>query len=218
MTLRKLFDDHSLRARTILDVGCGPGEISMMMMDWLQAESVYGVDISSKMTLRAQATGVNATVIDLDKSPLPWPDQTFDFIFFGETIEHLYDPDRTLGEIFRVAKTGAHLVVTTPNLVWWANRFVLLLGYQPFQSEISLKTASIGKMLNAGDKPSGHIRLFTPRSLASLLEFNNFHVIELRGAPLYSRIKGVPLKGVIDNLLSRRSSFAPVIVCLARKP
>jgi len=63
------------------------------------------------------------------------PDATFDVVLLTEIIEHItFNPVNMWREIYRVMKSGAHLIVTTPNYyalrgrVWHWLRFLSGLG------------------------------------------------------------------------------------------
>jgi hypothetical protein len=40
----------------------------------------------------------------------------------------------------RVLREGGYLLITTPNLASWVNRLVMLLGYQPYNCEVSRRS------------------------------------------------------------------------------
>ncbi len=52
---------------------------------------------------------------DLNKTPWPLSDNTFDIIYCKDIIEHLEDILKTMEEIHRVAKNGAKIYITTPH-------------------------------------------------------------------------------------------------------
>ena len=56
-------------------------------------------------------------VVPLDKAAgkLPFADQTFDLVVAIDVHEHLADPLPVTGELARVARQGARVIVTTPN-------------------------------------------------------------------------------------------------------
>jgi SAM-dependent methyltransferase len=49
---------------------------------------------------------------------LPFADESFDSILCFETVEHFPEPGRLIDELGRVARPGAQLVLTTPNVLW----------------------------------------------------------------------------------------------------
>jgi hypothetical protein len=48
-------------------------------------------------------------------SALDLPDQSVDVFFAGESIEHVFNVDAFLDEVYRVLKPGGRFIVTTPN-------------------------------------------------------------------------------------------------------
>lgn len=52
--------------------------------------------------------------VDLDCDPLPFPDNFFDNVTCIEVIEHMKNPWFVVGEINRVLKPGAKLILSTP--------------------------------------------------------------------------------------------------------
>ena len=70
-------------------------------------------------------------------------------------------------------------MLSTPNLGSWVNRLFFLLGYQPYNVEVS--TEILAGVLIKHTKPSGHIRSFTLRALKELLSFHGFRVVKVLG-------------------------------------
>jgi len=172
------------KINAMLDLGCGSGEPTEVIARALNIKEVYGVDIDEKALKEAAARGIKAVKIDLNKDSLPFPSNYFDLVTMIEVIEHLYNTDHALMESWRVLKPGGYLALTTPNLAWLVNRLVLLVGYQPYFTNVSLKY-DVGKLLrnplSTGCKGE-HVRLFTPRALRQLLEFYGFSIVRVRGA------------------------------------
>ena len=46
-------------------------------------------------------------------------DESFDLVVSSECIEHTPDPTTSLEEMYRIAKPGSYIVVTSPNRVWY---------------------------------------------------------------------------------------------------
>lgn len=71
--------------------------------------------------------------LDLEKTPLPIPDSTFDYVICCEVLEHMeVDPMFMLSEINRVTKDGGTLILTTPNIVSSRGITKMLLGIEPY--------------------------------------------------------------------------------------
>lgn len=59
------------------------------------------------------------------------PDNSFDLVFGGEIIEHIFDTDSLFDNILRILTKGGIFAGTTPNLVAWFNRIMVLFGENP---------------------------------------------------------------------------------------
>jgi SAM-dependent methyltransferase len=102
-----------LRPTSVLEVGCGPGELSERMRVELGA-SVVAIDISPRMVALARTRGVDARVGDAQE--LPFPDGAFDCTVAAWMLYHVPDVDRALAELMRVLRPGGHLVAVTNYL------------------------------------------------------------------------------------------------------
>lgn len=104
----------------------------------------------------------------------------------NHTIEHIFDPDYFLDEIFRVLRPRGILAVVTPNLACWYNRIILLLGYQPHYTEVSARE-NVGKLYygkvarDNKESISGHLRVFTYLALNDLLVIHHFEIMKTFG-------------------------------------
>jgi ubiquinone/menaquinone biosynthesis C-methylase UbiE len=171
-----------VRAERILDIGCGDGAITMMFKEKLGAKMVAGVDIAKDAITEAIGKGIDGHVVNLDSDKLPFDENSLDFIYCGEVIEHLFDPDNMLDEVFRVLKPNGLLLLTTPNIASWYDRLSLLFGYQPISVSAILRHPEAGRMFNFGTLAGReHVRFFTMRSMRFLLIQHKFRIIKVTG-------------------------------------
>jgi ubiquinone/menaquinone biosynthesis C-methylase UbiE len=71
--------------------------------------------------------------VDIEKTPLPAPDKTFDYVLCTEVIEHMeIDPMFMLSEINRVIKPNGTLILTTPNAVSSRSLTKIVYGLEPY--------------------------------------------------------------------------------------
>lgn len=201
----------------MLDLGCGRGEIAARMRALVKAKEVFGVDIDEVDLKFAELKGITTFRADLNSDALPFQNNYFDLVTMCEVIEHLYNTDHALSESFRVLKPCGYLLLTTPNLAWWLNRFALLFGYQPYLTNVSLKY-DVGKLFRPYKTgcTGQHIRMFTPKSLKQLLGLYGYRVVTLKGATLELLPRRVKSLDKIVALL--RPTMAADIICLAQKP
>ncbi len=168
----------------LLDVGCGKchvlNYISTKINDFLKVNvDCYGIDVISEFKYECEKFGFKFYSIDVSNDRLPFPNNYFDIVLAFEVIEHLLIPENMLQEVHRVLKANGIFVLSTPNLRWWANIILLILGYQPFIPDT-------GFYRNYGTfsmtTPSGHVRGYVVRGLKELLETHGFKVINIFGS------------------------------------
>jgi len=115
-----LFDRIEIRPHlSILDVGCASG-FPLFELGGVFGHScrITGLDIWSEALKRAERKRKfydppNIALVEADGARQPFRDATFDLLISNLGINNWADPEAVLAECFRVAKTGAHLVLTT---------------------------------------------------------------------------------------------------------
>jgi SAM-dependent methyltransferase len=187
---------------SFLDIACHDGEKTTALMRRISADLTVGVDFEGAALARAHRRGIAAVAVDLNqKASLPFPEASFDCIHAGEIIEHLFSPDALLREIHRLLKPSGYAVITTPNLASWRNRIALLLGWQPFGTEVSTEFHVGNPRAYRGVLP-GHIRVFTARALRELA--GKYGLAVDRTAGIHS--------GVPNSLLTRITAAIDILV------
>jgi SAM-dependent methyltransferase len=150
----------------ILSIACSIGILEERMKERLRL-AVYGIDAAKEALQRAQRRGIITQCADVSR-PLPFAAGSFDFVFAGEILEHIFDTRAFLCEVHRVLKPEGYVVITTPNLARFDDRLKLLFGKTPRQ------TSPLHPHLFL------HIRPFTFYSLKNALELCGFSEIVLR--------------------------------------
>lgn len=117
--------DHGVtlaRDASVLDYGCGSGRYTYAYRD-AGYENAFGYDIQSYLDLRspddASFFRFDANHGPLDSYPamtsVPWPDNTFDFIFATSVFEHVMDQETAYREVARVLKPGGWFLNNFPS-------------------------------------------------------------------------------------------------------
>ena len=109
----------------VLDLACGNGSSSLEIAK-ITLEKVYGLDISPVAVGEAIKKGIKAKVGDVE-DVFPFKDAEFDTVFWGDNIEHIFSPVKTITEIYRVLKPGGRLIISTPNTAYWRYRLSYLI-------------------------------------------------------------------------------------------
>lgn len=122
----------------------------------------------------------------------PFKSATFDFVFLGEIIEHVYDLPRLLDEVVRIAVDGAQVGITTPNLAAWYSRMALLAGQVPpgYTPYPFVRVGFGPKHWRQEMHTHDHIRVFTARSLIEALGLHGIRTVWWSGVTGYgTRLK-----------------------------
>jgi ubiquinone/menaquinone biosynthesis C-methylase UbiE len=98
-------------ADQVLDVGCGPGTITVDLARLVPAGHVTGIDAApgvlaaAREEAAAQQQG-NVTFAEGDVYRLDFPDGAFDVVHAHQVLQHLADPVAALAEMRRVRRAG----------------------------------------------------------------------------------------------------------------
>lgn len=100
----------------LLDVGCGPGTITLDLAELVAPGRVVGVDASAEVVghadeLRRSRAVPNAEFRVDDVYDLGFPDASFDVVHAHQVLQHLTDPVAALVEMRRVLRPGGILAV-----------------------------------------------------------------------------------------------------------
>jgi ubiquinone/menaquinone biosynthesis C-methylase UbiE len=108
--------DHLEPGMRLLDVGCGPGTITVDLARRLDPGEVIGIDTAAEVVAAAaddaRAAGVrNVSYVVGDVYALDLPDAAFDVVHAHQVLQHLTDPVAALVEMRRVLRPGGLLAV-----------------------------------------------------------------------------------------------------------
>jgi len=92
---------------SLLDVGCGPGTITVDLARRLAPGRVVGLDASADVIAQAeQFDEPNLTFLVGDAYALPFEDDSFDMVHIHQTLQHVARPVDVLRELRRVVRPG----------------------------------------------------------------------------------------------------------------
>jgi SAM-dependent methyltransferase len=113
----------------ILDAGCGTGR---NLVEFGSLGPITGVDPSAEAVAFCRQRGVeNVKCAGLES--LPFDTGEFDLLLACDVIEHMLDDSLALGELLRVADTGASLIITAPAYQWlWTEHDVQLHHFRRY--------------------------------------------------------------------------------------
>ena len=147
----------------VLDVGCGEGWFSAALHE--AGHSVVGADVSAVAVERARARAPEVEFAVGEETRLPFDDSAFSVAWLGEVLEHVRDGIGLLEDVARVLGPGGRLLASTPDHPWWL-RLRLGLDRRAFERHFEPR--------------ADHLRFFTRRTLAELLDAGGFEEIAMR--------------------------------------
>lgn len=153
----------------VLDVGCGNGFTAGVFL--ARGCEVIGVDLSEQGISQARAahpTGRFERMAADDHLLENLGVVPFDLVVSTEVVEHLYAPRPFAAGCFRALRPGGRFLLTTPYHGYWKNLSLALLG----------RWDSHANPLWDG----GHIKLWSRRTLGTLLSEAGFNRLRFRGA------------------------------------
>jgi ubiquinone/menaquinone biosynthesis C-methylase UbiE len=120
---------HLRPGMNLLDVGCGPGSITLGLAQGVAPGHVTGIDHDSLHIEAANALAAERGVTDVtfqvgNALSLPFEDATFDVAFENNVFTHLsQDAVRAAREVYRVLKPGGFLAArdVDADAVVWGN-------------------------------------------------------------------------------------------------
>ncbi len=111
------FVDRIPSGSTVLDAGCGPGVLSVLLAQ--KGCIVMGIDLSEPNIIEAkkyaEKMGVakQVTFMTGDAEQLPVADKSFDYVVSSHVLEHLPDFTQGVRELARVARTEVITAIPT---------------------------------------------------------------------------------------------------------
>jgi SAM-dependent methyltransferase len=101
-----------------LEAGCGSAANALNLAQ--RGVEVSGVDLSPEAVRVAseafEARALRGDFRVADVRDLPFPDESFDFVYAGGVVEHFLETAQAVGEMARVLRTGGRVLLTVPAL------------------------------------------------------------------------------------------------------
>lgn len=120
-------EQHLAPTSRVLDVGCGPGTITLDFARVASAGAVTGLDRSEQVLAEARAAAAGAGLPNVDFAvgdvySLPYEDGAFDVVHAHQVLQHLSDPVAALREMGRVCRPGGVVAARDSDyaaFTWW---------------------------------------------------------------------------------------------------
>ena len=162
---------------TVFDVGCSTGFIGKSLLN--KKCSVYGIELDKISAKEAQKSYKQVIVGDIEKKNIKRYIQFFDYIIFGDVLEHTSNPGQILRKYRQYLKPDGKIIVSMGNIAHWTIRLSILLG--------------IFNYTKKGILDSTHLSFYTQKSLIALIIKCGYKIKKVKYAP-------IPLPSVFPRL------------------
>jgi len=138
----KLIADMIAPGSRVLDIGCGDGALLAYLARNKDVDG-RGIEISQDGVNACVAHGLSVIQGDADTDLTNYPDQAFDYVVLGQTLQATHQPREVLEDLVRI---GRHAVVSFINFGHWRTRLSLLV-----HGRVPVKTGSSFRWYDSPD-------------------------------------------------------------------
>ncbi len=202
----------------VLEIGPERPAIATAVVQGLgiDARDYESVDSSEISAEALRDAGFHPRILDVSRDDLPFPTASFDVVIASEVIEHLTRPEWFLRNCRRALRGDGILVMTTPNLAAWFNRYALAVGRQPIYTETGEEWVFGRDPFAPTSRPVGHLHVLTLRAFRQLVRHAGFDVLELVGVRNDEIQRRGGVLSLIDRAAARFPELAADLVLVAR--
>ena len=118
----KIIANSIQREKSILDVGCGDGELMKFIYENI-SKKIRGLEISKDNVQKCIEKGLTVIEGNAEIDLQQFPSNSFDYVILSQTLQAFLNPEKVISDLLRIGKTS---IVTIPNFGFWKVRFNLL--------------------------------------------------------------------------------------------
>lgn len=156
--------------KRVLEVGCATGYVGEHLVRQ-QGCRVVGIDYVPEPAARARERGCYDDVLVGDiQNPATVAGLTpggFDFVLFGDVLEHLTSPESALQNVAPLLAPGGHVLICVPSIIHWSLRWKILRGRFEYT--------------DTGPLDRTHVHFFTPQTARALVRQEGFRIVKESG-------------------------------------
>ena len=119
----KIIANSIQREKSILDVGCGNGELMKFIYENI-SKKIRGLEISKDNVQKCIQKGLTVIEGNAEMDLQQFPSNSFDYVILSQTLQAFLNPEKVISDLLRIGKTS---IVTIPNFGFWKVRFNLLI-------------------------------------------------------------------------------------------
>jgi len=168
----------------VLEVGCGTGSTLVKLKEINKAWEIYGFELNEEI-VQEHTQNIDKVIIgDIEQLDPPFLENFFDFIIFGDVLEHLVDPQRVLEKYTKYLKNNGVIIASIPNIKHYSVLINLV-----FRDRFEYKSVGI--------LDKSHLRFFTKKEIINMFNRAGMHVKKIK-----SNLSFPTLDRILNNAIS----------------
>ena len=130
----KIISDFIEKNTRVLDVGCGDRTLMQFLQNNMEID-IRGIEISKEKVQICVSKGLTVIEGNAEFDLKQFPNDSFDYVVLGQTLQAFINPEIVIKELLRVGKKA---IITIPNFGHWKVRLNLLIkGTMPITNSLT---------------------------------------------------------------------------------
>lgn len=150
----------------VLEVGCGCGAMLSVIRRQHPNAHVYGIELVEEVAAYGTYMAEDIIVGDIETMELPYEEHAFDYIIFGDVLEHLRRPEDVVSRMKRYLSMDGKILASIPNVMNIEVIVSLLKGNFTYREDGLLDRT--------------HIHMFTLREIQRMFEGAGYALTDIR--------------------------------------
>ncbi len=156
--------------KRVLEVGCATGYVGEYLVNQQHCR-VTGIEYMPEPAAKSRARGCYEAVLVgdiMDPATVACLERgSFDFVLFGDVLEHLISPEQALRNVAPLLAPGGHVLICVPSIIHWSLRWKILRGRFEYTE--------------TGPLDRTHVHFFTPETARKLVKQEGFRIVQESG-------------------------------------
>lgn len=110
--LKNLIEKKSMQQ--VIDLGCGTGELTRNLFDYLEPQKMVGIDSSPEMLEKSKNFKTNKLRFILGNLATYEPEDQFDLVFTNAALQWVSDHEKIIPKILNWVKPGGQIAIQIP--------------------------------------------------------------------------------------------------------
>lgn len=140
----------------VLEIGCGMGSTLSKIKYLYPNSEIYGIELVDSVSKLGNLLCPNIVQGNIETDPFPFESVKFDYIIFGDVLEHLHAPEEILKKLQKYLSPNGRYICSLPNLMHVSALLPLIYGHFDYE--------------DAGILDRTHLRFFTYESILKLFD------------------------------------------------